>query len=160
MSDKQSSSLTPIIVGVIIALIGILTGFYVADNANEQLAALQQQGQQAADQLTDAPATSAKSTQSEEQPEMQELPPLDPITEVPDVLPEVDEPAADEQADVEEPTETPKTDGTAPADEPEKLEAPTKVEPVKDDMPADAPDEGDVDDFEEVSPEEMKNATP
>ena len=37
MSDKQTSY-TPIVVGVVIALIGILTGLYIADNAWQQLA--------------------------------------------------------------------------------------------------------------------------
>lgn len=46
MSDKRIS-LTPIIVGVVIALLGILTGLYVADNARQQLAVAQLPGGQA-----------------------------------------------------------------------------------------------------------------
>ena len=39
MSDSRRFSYTPIIVGVVIALLGILTGLYIADNARQQLAA-------------------------------------------------------------------------------------------------------------------------
>ena len=39
MSDSHRFSYTPIIVGVVIALLGILTGLYIADNARQQLAA-------------------------------------------------------------------------------------------------------------------------
>lgn len=39
MSDKNSF-ITSIIVGAVIALLGILTGLYIANNAHEQLAAL------------------------------------------------------------------------------------------------------------------------
>jgi len=42
MSDKRTS-LSPIIVGVVIALIGILTGLYIADNARSQLKESQQE---------------------------------------------------------------------------------------------------------------------
>ena len=46
MSDRSNSWTTSIIVGTIIALIGILTGLYIADNARQQLAAATQQTEQ------------------------------------------------------------------------------------------------------------------
>ena len=39
MSGSHRFSYTPIIVGVVIALLGVLTGLYIADNARQQLAA-------------------------------------------------------------------------------------------------------------------------
>ena len=59
MSDRKTS-ITPIIVGVVIALLGILTGLYIATNAREQLEAQNQNVSPATEnmQATDAqPAT-------------------------------------------------------------------------------------------------------
>lgn len=61
MPDKRTS-LTPVIVGVVIAMIGILTGLYIADNARSQLADSQKQEnvvdeQDAADELQEPAPT-------------------------------------------------------------------------------------------------------
>ena len=99
MSDNRTS-LTPIIVGCVIALLGILTGLYVADNAREQLA-LAQTGSQADEiapdqQMMDLPAM------PEAEMEMPELPPLDPaVMEVPPVREEIEETQEEAYAEAE-----------------------------------------------------------
>ena len=129
MSDNRTQ-LTPIIVGVVIALLGILTGLYIADNAREQLALAQKEAlsdeEMPAQEKVDLPALPSADD------ELPELPPLDPAyMEEP--------PVHEEDADVvdEEPI--------AP--------------PVEDTTEIDAPEEGEVievDDFEEVPLEELE----
>ena len=129
MSDNRTQ-LTPIIVGVVIALLGILTGLYIADNAREQLALAQKEAlsdeEMPAQEKVDLPSLPSADD------ELPELPPLDPAyMEEP--------PVHEEDADVvdEEPI--------AP--------------PVEDTTEIDAPEEGEVievDDFEEVPLEELE----
>ena len=129
MSDNRTQ-LTPIIVGVVIALLGILTGLYIADNAREQLALAQKETQSdeemPAQEMVDVPALPSADD------ELPELPPLDPAyMEEP--------PVHEEDADVVE----------------EEPIAP----PVEDTTEVDIPDEGEVievDDFEEVPLEELE----
>ena len=75
MSDNRTQ-LTPIIVGVVIALLGILTGLYIADNAREQLALAQKETlsdeEMPAQEKVDLPALPSADD------ELPELPPLDP----------------------------------------------------------------------------------
>ena len=75
MPDKRTS-LTPIIVGVIIALLGILTGLYIADNARSQLAA----------------AHTEQALESTEQEEAANPMPVAPVDELPAAI---DEPLPD-----------------------------------------------------------------
>ena len=128
MSDNRTQ-LTPIIVGVVIALLGILTGLYIADNAREQLALAQKEAlpdeEIPAQEMVDLPALPSADD------ELPELPPLDPAyMEEP--------PVHEEDADIvnEEPI--------AP--------------PVEDTTEVDIPEEGaeEVDDFEEVPLEELE----
>ena len=129
MSDNRTQ-LTPIIVGVVIALLGILTGLYIADNAREQLALAQKETQSdeemPAQEMVDVPALPSADD------ELPELPPLDPAyMEEP--------PVHEEDADVVE----------------EEPIAP----PVEDTTEVDIPEEGEVievDDFEEVPLEELE----
>lgn len=129
MSDNRTQ-LTPIIVGVVIALLGILTGLYIADNAREQLALAQKETlsdeEMPAQEKVDLPALPSADD------ELPELPPLDPAyMEEP--------PVHEEDADVVE----------------EEPIAP----PVEDTTEIDAPEaeEGEeVDDFEEVPLEELE----
>ena len=74
---KNEKTLTPIIVGCVIALLGILTGLYIADNARQ----------------TTTDSTAMAATASQDQPEgdiandtvgtgiMEELPPVEPSEE-------------------------------------------------------------------------------
>ena len=129
MSDNRTQ-LTPIIVGVVIALLGILTGLYIADNAREQLALAQKEAlsdeEMPAQEKVDLPALPSADD------ELPELPPLDPAyMEEPPVI--------EEDVDVVE----------------EEPVAP----PVEDTTEIDAPEaeEGEeVDDFEEVPLEELE----
>jgi len=130
MSDRKTS-ITPIIVGVGIALLGILTGLYIATNAREQLEAQNQNVSPATEnmQATDAqPAT--------EQAALPDLPEIEgtsaPIAEEPIEVEEVEEPVIPEVPNVEE---TPKV---------------TTVET----------EQGEPDDFVPVSPEEIEKALP
>ena len=94
MSDKHTSY-TPIVVGVVIALLGVLTGLYIADNAWQQLA------------QNEAPETNAaEAQQSAQQEEDQQLPALnleplapvvvdEPVAEIEEELPVPDVPEAD-----------------------------------------------------------------
>ena len=137
MSDKHTS-LTPIIVGSVIALIGILTGLYIADNAREQLAqanAASQAEEELAPEATDRQPF-ATETEAEEMPE---LPPMDPVETY----------VAEEEVvpEVPEVTEVAKT--------------PTVEDSIDDASATDIPAEPvEVDDFEEVSPEEIEQAMP
>ena len=128
MSDNRTQ-LTPIIVGVVIALLGILTGLYIADNAREQLALAQKEAlsdeEMPAQEKVDLPALPSADD------ELPELPPLDPAyMEEP--------PVHEEDADVVE----------------EEPIAP----PVEDTTEVDIPEEDaeEVDDFEEVPLEELE----
>ncbi len=123
--------MTPIIVGAVIALLGILVGLYFAVNAREQLAA--------ASTDTETPAQEAGVANADADAAL----PVEATTDLPD-LPAVDETpvlADDEQEPVpEEPV----------------VETPTVT--TVDDVPA-VPAEADVpDDFEEVTPEELENS--
>ncbi len=137
MSDKHTS-LTPIIVGSVIALIGILTGLYIADNAREQLAqanAASQAEEKLAPEATDRQPF-ATETEAEEMPELPPMDPVDTYVVEEEVVPEVPEV-----------TEVAKT--------------PTVEDSVDDASATDIPAEPvEVDDFEEVSPEEIEQAMP
>lgn len=138
MSDKRAS-LTPIIVGAVIGLLGILVGLYIADNAREQLAAVQ--AQSATEQQEEAGAATTSLPVAEEQPALQELPPLEPMVQEPEVLPVEEE----QPAEKEELKDTTDQTEVAVPEEPVKVEE--EVEPV----------EGEIDEFEEVPLEEINN---
>jgi hypothetical protein len=119
-------------------MIGILTGLYIADNAREQLAqanAASQAEEELAPEATDRQPF-ATETEAEEMPE---LPPMDPVETYvveEEVVPEVPEV-----------TEVAKT--------------PTVEDSIDDASATDIPAEPvEVDDFEEVSPEEIEQAMP
>lgn len=117
MSDSKQA-ITPIIVGLVIAVIGILTGFYIADNAWAQLAAARsvEAGVDAAPQEA-APTAESYATQPGYIDDMVDsLPPLEPIV-VDDVLPEMEE----EEQETEDPVE-------ASEDLPSKEPTPAEVE--------------------------------
>ncbi|MCR4603588.1 MAG: hypothetical protein K5683_08675 [Prevotella sp.] len=139
MSDKQQFSYSPIVVGVIIALIGILTGFYIADNAKQQLAA----NQKGTDMFFEDSLKSEPSVPIEGTPQpLDELPPLDPVV-VDAPLPEEveDDTASHIQPPVSEP-EVEARQATGQDSEPVRdVIEETDVEPVE------------VDDFEEVPQE-------
>ena len=79
MSDNKASS-TPVIVGVVIALLGILVELYFADNAREQLASANVTNNAATSTTSTASANAAvSSNRSETVADLEELPPLDPI---------------------------------------------------------------------------------
>ena len=130
MSDRKTS-ITPIIVGVVIALLGILTGLYIATNAREQLEA---QNQNVSPATEDVQATDAQPTT--EQAALPDLPEIEgtpaPIVEEPIEVEVVEEPVIPEVPNVEE---TPKV---------------TTVET----------EQGEPDDFVPVSPEEIEKALP
>lgn len=91
MSDNKLGALTPIIVGVVIALIGILTGLYIADNAREQLTTVH--SAEAEVNVTPEITTSQEpyTSQSSYPDDMVDsLPPLEPIV-VDNVLPEIED---------------------------------------------------------------------
>lgn len=111
MSDNKLGALTPIIVGVVIALIGILTGLYIADNAREQLAAVH--SAEAEVNVTPEITTSQEPYTSSYPDDMVDsLPPLEPIV-VDNVLPEIEDEkqeselleVSEEQADEQSPVE-------------------------------------------------------
>ena len=132
MSDKRRTSWTPVVVGVVIALLGILTGLYVADNARQQLATTDRQPAEQAEGGAQQPVPTA----AQQEQALPELPPLEPIEAI------AAEPADEEDA----------PQASEPADE-----LPVVAEPVKadDTAPADDDaDDGEEDDFEEVSPTE------
>lgn len=139
MSDKRQTPWTPVVVGVVVALLGILVGFYVADNARQQLADAQQQ----ASHDDEASPTNPPYPPQEGTVEA-ELPPLDPIVEVapPPVVADTVPPSPPQgepgKADVELPPAVAHTD-TAPPN-PSEEEA----------------GEAAVDDFEPVTPEELE----
>ena len=128
MSDNRTQ-LTPIIVGVVIALLGILTGLYIADNAREQLALAQKEAlsdeEMPAQEKVDLPTLPSADD------ELPELPPLDPAY--------MEEPPVHEE------------DADAVEEEP-------IAPPVEDTTEVDIPEEGaeEVDDFEEVPLEELE----
>ena len=130
MSDRKTS-ITPIIVGAVIALLGILTGLYIATNAREQLEA---QNQNASPATEDVQATDAQP--ATEQAALPDLPEIEgtpaPVAEEPIEGEEVEEPVIPDVPNVEE---TPKV---------------TTVET----------EQGEPDDFVPVSPEEIEKALP
>ena len=98
MSDKHSTSFTPIIVGAVIAILGILTGFYIADNANRKLEAATAHASEDSVSVGNMPVTPMPaSTDADFEPS--ELPPLDPM-EIP--VP-YEEPVLDEMPVPEQP---------------------------------------------------------
>ena len=112
MSDKRTSWTTSIVVGTIIALIGILTGLYIADNARQQLAAAAEQsveGQETVTSTVEVPATQPAPTA------LEELPPLDPMEPEPEVPAVVEE-----ETVVNTPTESPAEEPVAAPQEPEQ----------------------------------------
>ena len=130
MSDRKNN-LTPIIVGAVIALLGILVGLYFAVNAREQLAA--------ASTETETPANEAGVAASDTDAAL----PSDAATALPD-LPAVDDTPAIESEETE------------PLPDEPVVETPPVT--TVDDVPA-VPAEVDVpDDFEEVTPEELEKA--
>jgi len=168
MSDKKQFSYTPIIVGVIIALIGILTGFYIADNARQQLAV----NQKGTDMFFNDSLKTDTTTPATDSPQsIDELPPLDPVVvdaPIPEVVedsiqevitpvaaPELEQVADTAKEPVKEPVKKPvkepvKEPAKEPAKEPVKEPAKTPVqEPVEEPI--------EVDDFEEV-PQEVIDA--
>ena len=133
MSDKRTSWTTSIVVGTIIALIGILTGLYIADNARQQLAAAAEQsveGQETVTSTVEAPATQPAPTA------LEELPPLDPMEPVPEV-----------PAVVEEETVV-----TTPAESPVEEPVATPQEPEQDDFEEVTPEE-----LEDLSTEDTED---
>ncbi len=134
MSDRKTSS-TPIIVGAVIAILGILTGLYIATNAREQM-----QEQNSAESQASAAADETDATPADAD-----------ITSMPD-LPAVDyTPGRVEEEDVVE-TET--------EPEPEPVpETPTEVE-VKQETATEETLPDVPDDFEPVSAEEIEQALP
>lgn len=130
MSDKKS--LTPIIVGSVIALLGILTGLYIAANAREQLQAAEQEMQ-----MTDN--STEKTAVSEQPAETASLPDLPAVDDMPLLVP--DEPVvSDEPAEAEAVEETMVTEPSG------ETEADTDL--------------GEPDDFVPVSPEEIEQSVP
>ena len=122
MSDRSNSWTTSIIVGTIIALIGILTGLYIADNARQQLAAATQQ----TEQQETGTEKSASPTPQPKAATLDELPPLDPMEPEAEVPAPAEEPQEATQAEepVEEPTATPQEEEQDTFEEvtPEELE--------------------------------------
>ena len=127
MSDKKTT-LTPIIVGAVIALLGILTGLYIATNAREGNLSSANAEEQS---LTES-QSAAESPTSEEMSEV--LPDLPAVDDTP--VPVIEEPVEEEA--VPEIPETPETPQV------------TTVET----------EQGEPDDFEPVSPEEIEKAIP
>ena len=127
MSDKKST-LTPIIVGAVIALLGILTGLYIATNAREgNLSSANAEGES----LTESQSV-VESPTSEELGEV--LPDLPAVDDTP--APAIEEPVEEEAIpEIPEAPETPQV---------------TTVET----------EQGEPDDFEPVSPEEIEQAIP
>ena len=126
MSDNKLGALTPIIVGVVIALIGILTGLYIADNAREQLAVATQTvpvdvTQQPVSLTTPSAAPNEASLPADEIESLDELPPLEPI--VVDAMPPVDN-----------------EEDKAPAAKPEVSEVPETLAVVQPELPAGEPE--------------------
>ena len=123
--------MTPIIVGAVIALLGILVGLYFAVNAREQLAA--------ASTDTETPAQEAGVANADADAAL----PVEATTDLPD-LPAVDDTPAI-VADEPEPL---------PEEPVEEAPAVTTV----DDAPAEPAELYVPDDFEEVTPEELEKA--
>ena len=124
---KNKDKYTPIVVGVVIALLGILTGLYFAENAREQLANLS--SSEAPEAASDLQSADSIEPDADALITPMPLEPLDPITvdEMPAIEPE-EEPAT--------------TDA-----EVESVVTEEEPQPEIDDME-------EVDDFEEVDPEE------
>ena len=135
MSDRKTSS-TPIIVGAVIAILGILTGLYVATNAREQMQAqdpAESQASAAATGETDATSANADITSMPDLPAVDYTPGRVPDEAVAESESEPDsESASEPTTEVEEKPET-TTDETLPY------------------VP---------DDFEPVSTEEIEQALP
>lgn len=134
MSDRKTSS-TPIIVGAVIAILGILTGLYIATNAREQM-----QEQNAAESQASAAADETDATPADAD-----------ITSMPD-LPAVDyTPSREPEEDVVETESEPELEPVP--------ETPTEVE-VKQETATEETLPDVPDDFEPVSAEEIERALP
>ena len=131
MSDRKTA-LTPIIVGAVIALLGILIGLYFAVNAKEKMEAAAA-ASAPAEETADSPADESQTIDVAQLPD---LPAVDPTTAV-----AVEEPVAEEITAAEE--------SAVPAT-PETPEVHTVTDEP---LPPSPPD-----DFEEVSPEEIEKA--
>ena len=84
MSDKKTT-ITPIIVGAVIALLGILTGLYIATNAREQL-----QAQTEVEELKTADEGLKTKDEGQQATDLAPLPDLPAVDETP--APVVEEP--------------------------------------------------------------------
>lgn len=124
---KNKDKYTPIVVGVVIALLGILTGLYFAENAREQLANLS--SSEAPEAASDLQSADSIEPDADALITPMPLEPLDPIT-------------VDEMPAIE------------PEEEPATTDA--EVEPVvtEEEPQPEIDDMEEVDDFEEVDPEE------
>ncbi len=127
---KDKNRYTPIAVGAVIALLGVLLGLYFAENARERLAAL--------DNGADA-QTAADSTAT---PESLPCPaPADSIVPLPLEPIDIDVPPLPEEETVEEPA------APQPAPAAEESTATAEAEDTPEEM-------SEEDDFVEVGPEE------
>lgn len=124
---KNKDKYTPIVVGVVIALLGILTGLYFAENAREQLANLS--SSEAPEAASDLQSADSIEPDADALITPMPLEPLDPIT-------------VDEMPAIEPDEEPATTDSNV-----EPVVTEEQPLPEIDDME-------EVDDFEEVDPEE------
>lgn len=129
----EKKSYTPIIVGAVIACLGILTGFYIADNAHEQMVAMAAQKAPAEEPAGQEEMAAPVAT---EEAELPALPPID-MTEARE--PSVEEVPAEPVEERAEPVE-------------EKIQDPAVQEAQKVIT--------EEDDFEEVPLDEIEKAAP
>ena len=143
MSDRKTS-MTPIIVGGVIALLGILIGLYFAVNAKERMEAAAA-ASAPADGMVDTPVDEPQAIDSAQLPD---LPAVDPTTAVA----VEDDTVADEPTTADEPATAnePVPDTPTVTESPEHPEVHTVA---TEQQPPSPPD-----DFEEVSPEEIERA--
>ena len=142
MSDRKTS-MTPIIVGGVIALLGILIGLYFAVNAKERMEAAAASAP--VDGMVDTPVDEPQAIDSAQLPD---LPAVDPTTAVA----VEDDTVADEPTTADEPAtaDKPVTNTPTVTEAPEHPEVHTVA---TEQQPPSPPD-----DFEEVSPEEIERA--
>ena len=136
MSDNRRFSYTPIVVGIVIALLGILTGFYIADNARQQLALLS--------------ASENQPSSDSEQPDPQAATPQFQDTDTPAAI---DEPLPDVVIDVPLPdTADNEQQSDTVSNNPQPSAPAASNRSTDDDDSADQDDDLpiEVDDFEEV----------
>lgn len=138
MTMEKKSSNTPVIVGSVIAIIGILVGLYFAENANERLA---QYNDGARQDSIEAPQAVVSASPDNSVAPM----PLEPI--------DIDIPEMDSQQ--EEPLpEIEDTDNANEASTPAPPDAHANTTPANTEEEVTVVVEGEVDDFEEVDPAE------